>query len=140
MRFSTDKWATIWADAPSAGLPMASQQRCWPPQDFYSRAWLSVSTAGAPDQLREKTAEETAAVKPNDPGLCRRESKTSRAVSVRLTEPANHDLTSFRAVTPPPPDRFIAGRPYGNSHQFVSGRIVSGDEQAKIQDGVVVSR
>jgi hypothetical protein len=109
----------------------------WSPHDFSPRARLSVSTAGAPDQLREKTAEETAAVKPNDPGRCRRESKTSRAVSVRLTEPMNHDLTSLRAITPPPADRFIAARPYGNSHQFVSGQIVSGDEPAKIPEGVV---
>jgi len=98
-------------------------------------------TNESPDQIRQKTAEETAALK--------RESKAvaegvgdglSNKKPVDLNRASKDDLASLPGVSARQADRIIAERPYANTHQLVSRRVLTEDEYAQIQDRVVVNR
>ena len=94
-----------------------------------------------PDQLREKTAEETAALKRNTKAVAEgvKEGLSSKR-AVDLNKASKDDLASLPGITPQRADRIIAERPYANTHQLVTRRIVSEGEYSQIQDRVVVNR
>jgi DNA uptake protein ComE-like DNA-binding protein len=94
-----------------------------------------------PDQIRQKTAEETSAIKRDTKALAEGvKDGLSNKKSVDLNKASKDELTSLPGVTPPEADRIIAERPYANPHQLVSRRVVSEDEYNQIQDRVVVNR
>ena len=94
-----------------------------------------------PDQIRQKTAEETAALKRDTKAVAQgmKEGLSSKR-SVDLNRASKDDLASLPGVTPHDADRIIAERPYANPHQLVTRRILSEDEYGKIQDRVLVNR
>lgn len=94
-----------------------------------------------PDQIRQKTAEETAAIKRDGKALAEGvKDGLINKKSVDLNKASKDDLTSLPGVTPHDADRIIAERPYANPRQLVSRHIVSEDEYGQIQDRVVVNR
>lgn len=95
----------------------------------------------SPDQIRQKTAEETAAVKRDTKALAEgvKEGLSSKR-SVDLNKASKDDLGSLPGITQNQAERIIAERPYANSHQLVTRRILTEDEYSKIQDRVVVNR
>ena len=95
----------------------------------------------SPDQIRQKTAEETAAIKRDTKALAEgvKDGLSSKR-SVDLNRAPKDDLASLPGVTAQQADRIIAERPYANTHQLVTRRILSEDEYSKIQDRVVVNR
>ena len=60
--------------------------------------------------------------------------------SVDLNKAPKDDLTSLPGITTQKADRIIAERPFANTHQLVTRRILSEDEYSQVQDRVVVSR
>ena len=94
-----------------------------------------------PDQIRQKTAEETAALKRDTKAVAQgmKEGLSSKR-SVDLNRASKDDLASLPGVTPHDADRIIAERPYANPHQLVTRRILSEDKYGKIQDRVLVNR
>ena len=95
----------------------------------------------SPDQIRQKTAEETAAIKRDSKAVAEgvKEGLSSKR-SVDLNKASRDDLTSLPGIDARQADRIIAERPYANPHQLVTRRVLSEDEYGKIQDRVVVDR
>lgn len=108
---------------------------------FLGLGIIVACTNESPDQIRQKTAEETAAVKRDTKAVAEglKDGMSSKR-SVNLNKATKDDLTSLPGVTAQKADRIIAERPYANAHQLVSRRVLSEDEYSQIQDRVVVSR
>jgi len=98
-------------------------------------------TNQSPDQIRQKTAEETAAIKRDTKALAQGVKEgLSNKRTVDLNKASKDDLASLPGINANRADRIIAERPYANSHQLVTRRILSEDEYSQIQDLVVVNR
>lgn len=92
------------------------------------------------DQLREKTAEETAKLKRDTKAVAQGvKDGLSNKRAVDLNKGSKDDLSSLPGITSHQADRIIAERPYANTHQLVSRRILSEDEFKQVQDRVVVN-
>jgi DNA uptake protein ComE-like DNA-binding protein len=102
--------------------------------------FLAACTNESPDQIRQKTAEETAAVKRDTKAVAEglKEGMSSKP-SIDLNKATKDDLTSLPGVTTQRADRIIAERPYANAHQLVTRHVLSEDEYSQIQDRVVVT-
>lgn len=95
----------------------------------------------SPDQLRQKTAEETAAIKRDTKAVAEgMKDGLSNRRSVDLNKSSKNDLTSLPGITDHKADRIIAERPYANTHQLVTRHILTEDEYGQVQDRVVVNR
>ena len=97
-------------------------------------------TNQSPDQIRQKTAEETAAIKRDTKAVAQGvKDGLSNKKSVDLNKASKDDLASLPGITSRQADRIIAERPYANTHQLVSRHVLSEDEYAQVQDRVVVN-
>ena len=98
-------------------------------------------TNQSPDQIRQKTAEETAAIKRDTKAIAQGVKEgLSNKKTVDLNKASKDDLASLPGITSQQADRIIAERPYANAHQLVTRRILSEDAYSQIQDQVVVNR
>ena len=98
-------------------------------------------TNQSPDQLRQKTAEETAAIKRDSKAIAEGvKDGLSNRHAVDLNKGSKNDLTSLPGITDHKADRIIAERPYANTHQLVTRHVLTEDEYAQVQDRVVVNR
>ena len=93
-----------------------------------------------PDQLRQKTAEDTATIKRDTKAIAEgvREGLSDKK-SIDLNKASRDDLASLPGITPQRADRIIAERPYASAHQLVTRHVLSEDEYAQIQDRVAVT-
>jgi competence protein ComEA len=93
------------------------------------------------EDLREKTAETTAAVKRDAKAVASgiREG-WSRDKPLDLNSATRDQLMSLPGVDDAAADRIVAGRPYSESDELVRRRIVSRGEFDKIADRVSVKR
>jgi len=98
-------------------------------------------TNESPDQIRQKTAEETSAIKRDTKAVAEgmKEGLSSKR-SVDLNKSSKDDLASLPGITTQRADRIIAERPYANTHQLVTRHVLSEDEYSQIQDRVVVTQ
>ena|SRR5271166_5952489 len=98
-------------------------------------------TNESPDQIRQKTAEETAAIKRDTKAVAEgmKEGLSSKK-SVDLNKAVKDDLTSLPGINTQKADRIIAERPYANTHQLVTRHVLSEDEYSQIQDRIVVTK
>lgn len=112
---------------------------------FFASVILSLGlglacTNQSPDQIRQKTAEETATIKRDTKAVAQGVKEgLSNKRTVDLNKASKDDLASLPGITPHQADRIIAERPFASSHQVVTRRILSEDEYSRIQDRVVVS-
>jgi DNA uptake protein ComE-like DNA-binding protein len=97
-------------------------------------------TNQSPDQIRQKTAEETAAIKRDTKAVAQGvKDGLSNKKSVDLNKASKDDLASLPGISSRQADRIIAERPYANTHQLVSRHVLSEEEYAQVQDRVVVN-
>ena len=98
-------------------------------------------TNSSPDQIRQKTAEETAAVKRDTKAVAEglKDGLSSKR-AVDLNKASKQDLVSLPGITSQKADRIIAERPYANAHQLVTRHVLSADEYVQVQDRVVVNK
>ena len=98
-------------------------------------------TNSSPDQIRQKTAEETAAVKRDTKAVAEglKDGFSSKR-SIDLNKASKQDLVSLPGITSQKADRIIAERPYANAHQLVTRHVLSADEYLQVQDRVVVNK
>ena len=98
-------------------------------------------TNQSPDQLRQKTAEETAALKRDTKAVAQgvKEGLSSKR-SIDLNKSSKDDLTSLPGIDARKADHIIAERPYANPRQLVTRHVLSEDEYNQVQDRVVVNR
>jgi competence protein ComEA len=95
----------------------------------------------SPDQIRQKTAEETATIKRDTKAVAQGvKDGLSNKKSVDLNKASKEDLTSLPGITSQKADHIIAERPYGDTRQLVTRHVLSEDEYSQIQDRVVVGR
>jgi DNA uptake protein ComE-like DNA-binding protein len=98
-------------------------------------------TNTSPDQIRQKTAEETAAVKRDTKAVAQGlKDGLSNKRSVDLNKATRQDLESLPGINAHQAERIVAERPYANTHQLVTRRILTEDQYAQIQDRVVVNQ
>jgi DNA uptake protein ComE-like DNA-binding protein len=98
-------------------------------------------TNQSPDQIRQKTAEETAAIKRDTKALAQgvKEGLSSKR-SIDLNRATKDDLTSLPGIDARRADHIIAERPYANPHQLVTRHVLTENEYSQIQDRVIVNR
>ena len=102
---------------------------------------LIACTNQNPDQIRQKTAEQTAAVKRDTKAIAQGlKEGLSNKRSIDLNKASRQDLESLPGVNAHQAERIIAERPYANTHQLVTRRILSEDEYSQVQDRVVVNQ
>ncbi len=96
----------------------------------------------SPDQIRQKTAEDTATLKHDSKAVVEgiKEGLSSDKRSVDLNKASKEELRSLPGINYEKADRIIAERPYNSAHQLVSRRVLTEDEYSQIQDRVVVSK
>ena len=94
-----------------------------------------------PDQLRQKTADATAAIKRDTKAVAEgvKDGLSSKR-SIDLNRGSREDLAGLPGMDSHKADRIIAERPFANTHQLVTRHILSDEEYQHIQDRVVVNR
>jgi DNA uptake protein ComE-like DNA-binding protein len=98
-------------------------------------------TNQSPDQIRQKTAEETAAIKRDSKAVAQGVKEgLSNKKAVDLNKASKDELASLPGITPHQADRIIAERPYASPHQLVTRNILSEDEYSQVHDRVIVNR
>lgn len=110
----------------SIGVFLAAAAACAPNQN--------------PDQLREKTAQATAAVKRDTKAIAEgvKDGLTQKR-SVDLNKATKDDLAGLPGMTSEKADRIVAERPYANTRQLVTRHVLSDDDYEQIKDRIVVS-
>ena len=102
---------------------------------------FAACTNSNPDQIRQKTAEKTAALKRDTKAVAQglKDGLSSKR-SIDLNKASKQDLASLPGITSQKADRIVAERPYANTHQLVTRHVLSDEEYAQVQDRVVVSQ
>lgn len=104
-------------------------------------ALLGCTGRETPDQIRERTARETAALKRDSKAVAQGiKEGLSNKRAVDLNKASKAELSDLPGITDKQANHIIAERPYASPHQLVSRHVLSEDEYAKVQDRVVVSR
>jgi len=102
------------------------------------------NSSPTPEQVRQKTADATAALKDDAKALGEgvREGLTrpSPDKPLDLNSASKGSLMGLPGIDDATADRIIAGRPYTSEHQLLERRIVSRDEYNKIADSVTVKK
>lgn len=94
-----------------------------------------------PDQIRQKTAEETAAIKRNTKAVAEGvKDGLSNKRALDINKASRQDLASLQGIDTRKADHIIAERPYANAHQLVTRHVLTEAEYSQIQDRVVVNR
>lgn len=95
----------------------------------------------SPDEIREKTARDTATLKSDTKALAEGiKDGLSGKKSIDLNKASKDELAGLPGIDDHKADRIIAERPYADAHQVVSRHVLSEDEYSRIQDKVVVTR
>lgn len=94
-----------------------------------------------PDQIRQKTAQETAALKRDSKAVAEgiKDGLTQKQ-TLDLNRASRQDLASLPGMNDHKADRVIAERPYATSHQLVSRHVLTEEEYSRIQDRLTVTR
>lgn len=95
----------------------------------------------SPDQIRQKTARETATVKRDSKAVAEgiKDGLTEKK-TVDLNRASREELASLPGIDDHKAERIVAERPYANPHQLVSRHVLLEEEYSRIQDRVTVTR
>lgn len=96
-----------------------------------------------PQQLREKTAEETAALKRDTTAVAQgiKEGLTDKAADkVDINKASKLELTKLPGIDGKRADKIIANRPYSDKYQTVSRGALTDNEYEKIQDQITAKQ
>jgi DNA uptake protein ComE-like DNA-binding protein len=97
----------------------------------------------SPQQLREKTAEETAKLKRDTTAVAQgvKDGLADKSSDKRLIDINNAtraELTTLPGIDARRADRIVAERPYSDKYQTVTRGALSDNEYAKIQDQITI--
>jgi DNA uptake protein ComE-like DNA-binding protein len=95
----------------------------------------------SPDQIRQRTALETATVKRDSKAVAEgiKDGLTEKK-TVDLNRASREELASMPGIDEHKAERIVAERPYANPHQLVSRHVLSEEEYSRIEDRVTVTR
>jgi len=104
-------------------------------------ALTACSPNQSPDEIRERTARDTATLKRDTKAVAEgiKEGLTQKK-AVDLNHSSRGELADLPGIGSHQADRIIAERPYANSHQLVTRHVLSEEEYGRIQDRVTVTR
>jgi len=101
----------------------------------------SCSKEQTPDQIRQETANATAKLKSDTVAVAKGiKDGATRPNTIDVNAASKTELTSLPGVTDAVAERIINGRPYDNTDQLVTKRVVTADEYDKIKDRVAVKK
>lgn len=97
-----------------------------------------------PDQLREKTAQDTATLKQDTQAVAQgiKEGLTDKSANknpIDINKASKEMLITLPGIDAHRADRIIAERPYTDKYQVVSRGAISDNEYAKIQDQITIT-
>jgi DNA uptake protein ComE-like DNA-binding protein len=94
-----------------------------------------------PDQIRQKTAEETATLKRDSKAVAEgiKDGLTEKK-TVDLNRASREELASLPGMDDHSADRIVAERPYASPHQLVTRHALTEEEYSRIEDRVTVAR
>jgi DNA uptake protein ComE-like DNA-binding protein len=95
----------------------------------------------SPDQIRQKTAEETANMKRDTKAVAEgiKEGLADKK-SIDLNKSSRDQLTTLPGITAERADRIIAARPFASTHELVTRHVISEDEYTRIHGQITVSQ
>lgn len=94
-----------------------------------------------PDQIRQKTADTTAAIKRDTKAVAEGvKDGLSNKRAVDLNRASKPELASLPGIDDRKAAHIIAERPYANTRQLVTRHVITEAEYSEIQDRVVVNR
>lgn len=96
----------------------------------------------SPDQIRQKTAQDTAALKRDTKAVADgiKEGLNSDRRTVDLNKSSRDDLAGLPGLDTHKADEIVAERPYADAHQLVTRHVLTEDEYAQVRDRVIVTR
>jgi radical SAM superfamily enzyme with C-terminal helix-hairpin-helix motif len=111
------------------------------PAAFLLTALLGCNSQQSPQELKEKTARETATMKRDARAVAEgiREG-WSRDKPLDLNSASKDDLMALPGMTSAEADRVIDGRPYREPDELLSRHILSKEQYDKISDRIVAKR
>jgi competence protein ComEA len=108
-------------------------------------ATVACNNDQSPQQIREKTAEETAALKRDTTAVVEgvkdgltEKSGTSAVKLVDINKASKEELTKLPGIDGRRADKIIAERLYSDKYQIVTRGALSDKEYEKIQDQIVI--
>jgi DNA uptake protein ComE-like DNA-binding protein len=94
-----------------------------------------------PDDIREKTANATAEIKRNAQAVAQGVKEgLHRGNTIDLNKCSKDDLLTLPGISKETADRVLAARPYDDTHELVSRRLVSEAEYQKIEGKVTATQ
>jgi DNA uptake protein ComE-like DNA-binding protein len=101
----------------------------------------SCSKEQSPEDIREKTANATAKIKSDTVAVAKGiKDGITRPKTVDINSAPKTELNSLPGVSDAIADKIIDSRPYDNTDQLVTKRVISADEYDKIKDRVAVKK
>jgi len=103
---------------------------------------LSLACSNAtPDQIRQKTADSTAAIKRDSKAVAEGiKDGLSKNKSVDLNHASKAELSDLPGITDKQADHIIAERPYANTNQLVTRHVLTENEYAQVESRVTVNK
>lgn len=106
---------------------------------FIAGLACNTNTKQGPDQIREKTAEATSALKQDTKAVASGvQDGLKRDKLVDLNQASKEQIESLPGVTQHQAERIIAERPYKDPQQLVTRRILSQQQYDSVKDKVIV--
>jgi DNA uptake protein ComE-like DNA-binding protein len=95
----------------------------------------------SPDQIREKTAQATSEVTRDAKAMAEGVKEgLNRDRTINLNKASKADLLTLSGISDHQADRIIAERPYADTHELVSRRLISQEEYDKIRNRIIASQ
>ena len=107
--------------------------------DLASVAGLTgCTTKDNPDEIRQRTAEATATMKRDAKAVAEGVKEgMSRDKTLNINKASREDLLTLPGISEHQADRIIAERPFNNTRDLVTRRVLSQEEYEKIRDRVI---
>lgn len=91
-----------------------------------------------PEQIRENTAKATSAIKADTKAVAQGiKEGLGRSSTVNINKADREDLMKLPGITEARADRIISARPYDNTHDLVTKKVVSQSEYDQISSRIV---
>ena len=95
----------------------------------------------SPDQIRRETANATAKLKQDTVAVAQGiKEGVTKPKSVDINTAPKTDLTGTLGITDAQADKMIAARPYDNTDQLVTKRVLTNPEYDRVRDKVTVKK
>jgi DNA uptake protein ComE-like DNA-binding protein len=102
-------------------------------------SFSACTTQDNPDQIRQRTAEATEAVRRDTKAMVEgvKEGMDHDKKAIDINKSSREDLLTLPGITEHEADRIIAQRPYNDAHDLVSRHVLPQAEYDKISDRVI---